>query len=448
MSAYAEHLRLLTGEPAPRLEEGPGLMDWPGPDGDTDAPSARGALPMPVRLLDAPPAEPPSWLVEGLLLAGEPTLIAGQGGSYKSTTALAIAAAVAGGYAAFGAFEAAAAGEAVLIVSEEDAQAVIQDRLEALIRGMEWDRTRVLANVFLLALEGCRLDDLSWQLHLRAQGERLGAALFVFDPLADLLSRSENSTDDARAVVAFWRTLAREGAAVLVTHHVGKPKEGYAEADRVRGAGAWANAARCVYVTTSSAPGEVQLSCVKSNRVPRGEPIALAVDVVADPVNPASWISARITAPGRGGDWRVRDRSVLTAAERRVLEALERAHPEVLSWSRLAEEADVSKAMLSKAKAKLEGLGYLRREEAGHRAGRVTFCYGITDSGRLALIPEAPGSRVQGGFTSGFSEPAPAPSSRVHPPTGGGEPVNSIRAGFAAPEFTCEPGTEAASDAG
>lgn len=417
--SYEDLVAELAGEPLAEApaEDGPGLLDWPAPPEDgEDAPR----LPDPVCLLYAPAPAPLHWLAEPLLPSGEPAVIAGEGGSGKTTVLLAVTAAVAGGYPVFGAFATEPDGAPVLLVSEEDGQGTLTNRLEALILGMGWDRARVLRNLHVFALEGVRLDSLAWQLHLQHHGQRLGAKLYAFDPLADLVNGSEARPEDARTVTAFWRQLARDGASVLTAHHLTKPKDGYTDANRVRGAGSWVNASRTVLVASSAAPGEITLAVAKANRVPRREPFTLRLEVETDPANALMWTRARLTAPGEGDAWQVDDRQALTATERRVLEALDQRPPEALSWTRWRDVGAVSDSVLSRAKRRLVELALVRAVPTGTRAGKPTHAYEITDAGRLALIPEAPTSRLPADFqpTSKKSQTSDFPTST--PPIGGG----------------------------
>src|SRR5690606_35568539 len=98
------------------------------------------SLPPATRALDAPPCEPPEWIIGDVWPAGEVGLIVGDGGAFKSSAALHIAGAIAGGYQVFERFS--TVRRPVLIVSAEDSASVILMRLEAFIAGHSWDRER------------------------------------------------------------------------------------------------------------------------------------------------------------------------------------------------------------------------------------------------------------------------------------------------------------------
>lgn len=341
-------------------------------------------LPQPICLLDAPPPEQLGWTVEGLFLQNEIAILAAAGGHFKSTLLLAIAGAVAGGTPVFGRYPTGQPGP-VLFVSEEDSQDVIVNRVEALIAGMGWDRNLVLSNLHLLALHGARLDDLRWQLHLRACCEALDVVMVCLDPLADLLGDgdSEKDPDKARAVVQFWRQLANDGAAILVAHHLikGQPL-GYGQVDRVRGAGSWTNAARAVYNVDLS-HDTLRLECSKANRVRRPDPVDLTFRIETEPGNPASWTSAVFEAEG---GWSLPDPDRLSAPEREVLKVLDRHQGEALSWTRLAEESGLPRQRLSEAVGSLSHSGRVRKEPSGRKhAGKPVYAYSITGEGITSL---------------------------------------------------------------
>ncbi len=356
-----------------------------------------GALPASVCLLNAGDPEPIAWLVDGFLLADEPTVLSGPTGGYKTTLALATAAALAGGYAVLDGFAVAAAAP-VLIVSEEDGQSVIQNRVAALIQGHGWERERVLSRLHLLALAGCRLDDLRWQLHLRAEIQRLGARLCVFDPLAEMLGGNEDSNTEARPVVQFWRQLTALGCATLTCAHFGKPKDGRGRLDQVRGASAWAAAARGVF-TTETRDGALWLTTEKLSRAERPAPREIRYEIDAAG---GTWHSARLTLVRPPGDWTVPDPTNLTPSERAALAALYRHNDEALTWSRWAEVAEISKGSLSKARRRLLDLGYVGSDGSG-RTGAGP--YRITGPGIAAALPSPEGSSVRPRFSEGSGEP-------------------------------------------
>lgn len=251
------------------------------------------ALPPAVRALDAPPIEPVEWAIEDLWTKGEIGLLVGDGGSFKSTAALHMAAAMAGGYRVFNRY--ACARKPVLVVSAEDSQSIVLMRLEAFIEGHAWDRTRVLENVHLVTTPDVSLSDPRWQAHLAAEAHRLGVGMVILDPLADLLAGDENSNSDVRPVLKWARQLgAGTGAAIAIVHHAGKASADKRQLDRIRGASAIASASRTIFFFEWQATG-VLVQHLKMSRAPKLEPFVLTRHIDSDPDNRAQWYAATLT---------------------------------------------------------------------------------------------------------------------------------------------------------
>jgi hypothetical protein len=246
-----------------------------------------------VRAIDAPAPQPIRWLIDDLWPLGELGLIVGDGGTFKSTVALHIAAAIAGGYAVFDHYTGMRA--PVLCVSAEDPQDIVLMRLEAFCRGHGWDRRRVLENVHLLATDGHTLGDGRWRQLVVSELARIRPAFVVFDPWGEMLNCDESSNSEIRPTIRWLRSaIAGVGASICVVHHAGKGGQEKRPLDRIRGASALPSAARLVLFFDFK-PDGVQVECLKHSRAPRFEPFLIArrVDVAAD--NRAMWTSARLT---------------------------------------------------------------------------------------------------------------------------------------------------------
>lgn len=242
--------------------------------------------------IDVPDAEPVQWTVERLLPAGEIAILVGDGGSFKSTVAAHIAAAIAGGHAVFDEF-ATRAGPA-LIISAEDAAPIIRMRLAAFCAGHGWDADVILRRVHILAQSDASLADRGWQLHIEREVRRLQPAIVFADPLADLLSGDENSNSEMRPVIKFLRKVGRDsGAAVGVVHHAGKAAQDKRQIDRIRGASALVSASRTTLLFEYSDSG-VAVHHLKSSRGPKLEPFVVQRTIDSVPGNRADWISARL----------------------------------------------------------------------------------------------------------------------------------------------------------
>jgi hypothetical protein len=251
------------------------------------------ALPSPIRASDIEEGEPVVFSVADLITAGDFGLIAGEDGSMKTTLALHLAGAIAGGYRAFGRF--AVVRGPVLCVSEEDDAPVIRNRLEAMCRGHGWDPAVVLGNVHVLAKTELRLNSAAWRAHLTHHLDALAVRLLIVDPLAEVSTGEENSNSDGRADLQALRSFARpSGANVLVIHHFGKPMEGKRLVDRIRGNTAIKSGSRFTYaVEHDDAAKEITVTCVKLSRAPKLPPFVVRYIIQAEPENRAVWTVAR-----------------------------------------------------------------------------------------------------------------------------------------------------------
>jgi hypothetical protein len=256
--------------------------------------------PSAVRLLDAADEPPPRWISPGLIPAGEPGLCAGEDGTMKTTIALHIAAAAAGGGQIFGHFPITAT--PVLVVSGEDSTGVIRNRTAAIARGHGWNVDRVLGGLHVLALADADLSDDGWRDHLLAEVERTKAGIVILDPLAEITSGDENSNTDARRVVRTWRALTKPtGAFVLLVHHAGKggpPGAERSKRDRIRGATAIPSASRCTFFLEATDSGIV-VENMKQSRGAKHPPFVVTYEITAEPDNTAVWKSARFTKTTR-----------------------------------------------------------------------------------------------------------------------------------------------------
>lgn len=257
-----------------------------------DRASTRGLSPA-VRALHVTDPEPVRFLIEDLATVGEIALLFGDGGSFKSSAAIHMAGAIAGGYSVFDRFKTSSG--PVLIVSAEDSESVIRMRLKAFVAGHGWHPGRVLSNVHILADGAATLAAESWRRHFCEEARRVGAKMVVLDPLADLLSGDENSNSEMRAVLRFARLLSSTtGATPLIVHHAGKAGQEKRTLDRIRGASALASGARTI-LHLSHANTRVHVEHLKMSRAEKLPPFDLQVAISSDPLNRATWLSARLT---------------------------------------------------------------------------------------------------------------------------------------------------------
>jgi RecA-family ATPase len=211
----------------------------------------------------------------------------------KSTLALHLAGALAGGYRFLGHFETDVT--QCLIVSEEDSASVIRNRVEAMCRGMGWDERRVLEGICVIARAEARLTSKQWQVHLLSEIEQLQPSLVILDPLAELMTGEENSNSEARGVIQTMRALsAPSGANVLAIHHFGKPAEGKRRIDLFRGASALRSASRFTYaLDNDSQAHELTVTCEKLSRSEKLAPFVVRYHIESEPNNRAAWTLAR-----------------------------------------------------------------------------------------------------------------------------------------------------------
>jgi hypothetical protein len=238
---------------------------------------------------------PPSFLVQGLVLEHDINFIAGEGGSYKTTGALAIACAVASGANVFGC-EVIGGPRKVLVLSEEDDDSIIKNRAEAICAGQ--GMTYPAGYLRVIAQRGFRFGDKAAIARFRDFVRQERFALVVMDPMAEMLDGEENSNSEGRPVVQFLRSItAQGGPAVLIVHHAGKGAEGKSKVDRfMRGASAFKNGARSVLGFTARDDG-FKIESLKLNRGKKPAELVVYMDVEPDERDPHGllWRSVKLS---------------------------------------------------------------------------------------------------------------------------------------------------------
>jgi hypothetical protein len=376
------------------------------PGADPAAPAKTHLLPRATRALDAPPPEPIGWVVQDFILAGELALFCADSGAGKSTLALHVAAAVAGGYAAFGRF--ATNARPVLYISEEDGPGILAHRLDAIVAGHGWDRGRSLGNVHFFARVGVSLTDAAWQDQLRREVQRLEAGLVVLDPWADLLGAlDENSNSEIRGVIQFARSLTEHGATPLIVHHMGKLSDGKRSVDRIRGASALNNASRSTYFVENRSDS-FGIECLKLSRAPRLPTFTITRHIEVDPDNRAMWRSAKFLAV-----------SPRERATRFVLDAVRHASATTTDLKDAAKGKGVSGEDVGLALSVL------------HESGKITFDPGARGAKHWRLVEQLDLARGPGKVAEttlptlpdvapgNHASPLSHPISHLAPPKGG-----------------------------
>jgi hypothetical protein len=337
-------------------------------------------LPEPTNALLARPPAPIEWLIDDFLIAGDLGFVVGEDGSFKSSIAIHVAAAVAGGYEVFDRFP--TCRRSVLLVSAEEQANVLQHRLDAIIAGHHWNRERVLENVSFIADDRVCLSSVRWQTHLLeiASGGEYG--LVVMDPLAELLDGDENSNSDLRRVIKFMRSIARRSTTVLIVHHLGKPSDGKRDADRIRGASAIKAASRCTYCL-SLVPSGVVIRNLKFSRASKLEPFMVQCRIVAASDNAPMWQSAHF-------GYVATDVSVNDRGERFVIEQLQRrAGLTTTDLKKLAKGRGVRAVELSNALRVLQQSNLLVAVP-GHRGAKHWNLATLPNSAGKVVAPTLP----------------------------------------------------------
>ena len=343
-------------------------------------------LPLAVSALKAEPPDAPSFVINGFLLASEIHLLVSDGGVGKTTLALVIAGSVASGRELFEceAFKVNTPGP-VLFMSEEDGLGVLQNRIQAIVRGHGYGWERVLSGVHLIAQAGASLDHPAWRAHILSETERIGARLVILDPWAELTLAEENSNTDAKPLVRFLREITtKTGASVLVLHHAAKPGEGNkSKIHRVRGATALAAAARGIWFLDEMEIG-ISLECLKMSRSEKPRKFVVKREIESDPDNRAIWVNARLT-------YATEIDAEDQAAERFVLEQLKRAG--TLNSTQLKERTkntSINNVAVSGALRDLSAIGKIAFQ-IGENRSHMWHILPVAQDSRQPRQPDLPG---------------------------------------------------------
>lgn len=261
--------------------------------------------------------EPQDWYWDGYLPAGHVTLLAGHGGTGKSTIALMLAASIAVGGDFFGRRTLPAR---VLFFSGEDQGKLVRGRLAKICSLMALDYERVRQN--LVVLDATDGDPILFTKSL-AGGIRHGHPTPTYDELSERVTAQQidvlivdNASEvfdgdeiDRASVRAFIRGLAqivrgRDGAVLLLAHvdkATSKGGDRYKPTEAYSGSTAWHNSVRSRLALIETKPGRLELLHQKSNLGRRHAPLALRwpdeglPEVVADVGEPTG------TESGTGG---------------------------------------------------------------------------------------------------------------------------------------------------
>lgn len=260
--------------------------------------SPPSGLPSPILLSKAPQFAEPKWLVRDFWPANLLGLLVGDGGTFKSSLALHIAGAVAGGYTVFDRYQ--AVQQPVLVLSAEDQEDVMRMRVEAFIRGHGWEYDRVMNHFHVLAVPDPVLGSIPWRRHLQETLRRLKIGFLVLDPWADLIDGDENANSEIRPVIKYLRQLMADSAcSIAVVHHMGKGGPDKRVVDRIRGATGLPHASRVIYAFEWH-EGAVHVENVKMSRTERLQTFVLDRVIRSSSGNRMLWDVARVTTKDAG----------------------------------------------------------------------------------------------------------------------------------------------------
>ena len=202
------------------------------------------------------PATP--WVSRELQVGpGRPAILAGYGASAKTYSAQSLVLSVATGRPVWGKFDC-ARGVAKHIDYEQGFTATAR-RYQWLAKGMGIDPVEADGRLFVASLPDCKLNSLgALDAYCKACE---GASLVVIDSLRGGVPGEDENDSSIRTYVDMLTTVSeRTGAAILIVHHAGKPKEGVTDPRALlRGSSALFDAAGAVYVVVNRKKDEPRL---------------------------------------------------------------------------------------------------------------------------------------------------------------------------------------------
>jgi KaiC/GvpD/RAD55 family RecA-like ATPase len=247
----SERMRGKAAEPPPKPDE-PRASEPPSEE--------QKAASTPIKLRSAFPIDeasipPRDWIIPGLLLKRNVSLLVAPPGSGKSLFTLQLAIAVALGMVWAGWTP--RKREKVLVINAEDDMDEMRRRLAAAAREMKVDVADLEGWLFLAeapeSIVIARMDSRSKSVVRTPLVEDLvktieaeGIGFVVADPFAETFEGDENSNSEVKWAGVLWREVARRtGCALMLVHHTRKYAGGMAgDADASRGGGALIGIAR------------------------------------------------------------------------------------------------------------------------------------------------------------------------------------------------------------
>lgn len=361
-------------------------------------PTAAVVVPVPVPVPDAPPSliqwvgvekifaelYPPRWVARGLHIGpGRPTLIAGYGASAKTLSAQAMALAKAAGRLIWNRFECEPG--VVLHLDYEQGMYATAKRYQRLSIGHAITQAELGDRLRLAALPRLSLDDPK-ALDAMVAATR-GVELVIIDALKGSTPTLDENDSSVRSVLDMLNRVSDEtGAAFVMLHHAGKPKDSrHGDSDArtlARGSSAIFDASGCVlnFVAGVTGSDPKRVEQVKMPAEAEGAPIEsfqIVIEDVAVDDRPTAGVRA-VWSGAKPLDQTVRASAAYDRDSTRLLAAVS-AYPGASS------NAVVERSGIARQRA-LALLSVLIEE------GKLTVLDGPNRSKRYQLTPSQSGS--------------------------------------------------------
>lgn len=335
------------------------------------------------------PDTPIPWIVDGLLVEGERSIVFGEAGSQKSWLLLDMAVSIATGEDWLGHFKVPTARE-VLYVDEEQSERLLNKRLKQLVHGRTTPPSPS-APLKTLSHKGVRFTkDGAQGLLAKLSGGGFDPDVIIVEALARVLDGNENEVED---VSAFWRhlePLRQAGKTLIFSHHMRKPSAmgSNAARDRMRGSTdllAGTDSAFAVEATRED--GKVRSVTVGCAKFREAEAPASFEAELLDLPNPSGAIKWQFKGQVQAGSAPTQPQTKKQQAEVLILTALLKAGTS-LSTANLKMEAGnvkISESMVEEALRNLQKRGEIAAPSRGERT--------LTPSGQSAarcLVPQSP----------------------------------------------------------
>jgi hypothetical protein len=335
----------------------------------------------------------PGWLIENIWANNSHGMIAGEPKTYKSIISTEIAVSVASGYPMWDRFKVMRTG-AVLLIQEENAPWVVQDRLikvahsKDLLRGSVKQVENKSGKLFItfpkelpikiLNNWGFDLTTTEHRLMLERMIAKIKPALLILDPLYLMLGRlDDNSAQDLRETLNWMLKLKTEyGLSIIILHHWNKGGASGRGGQRMLGSTtfhAWVESAMYTSIR------DVETNYVTIEREFRS---FMKPDVLT--------MGVKMSEPGEEPDYQVvlnKTKELVKKGDHESLLDLLAVHGTLTSKELETAGGGYSSPGMKKVMKALATKGYVK-EVSGKRGRGGPTVYTITDEGRKHLKEE------------------------------------------------------------